>query len=79
MTEVFTLHHVHEAPDGDDDTKLIGVYSTEAAARAAIQRLKTLPGFRDHVEGFCVTPYTIDKDEWTEGFISWDEAMSNPD
>ena len=76
MTEVFVLHHVHEAPNGDEDTKLIGVYSTEAEAKAAIERLKVQPGFRDHLEGFCVTPYGLDKDQWREGFVSWSGAMS---
>lgn len=76
MNEVFVLHHVHEASNGDEDTKLIGVYSSEAEAKAAIERLKDQPGFRDHLEGFCVTPYELNQDEWREGFVSWSEAMN---
>ena len=75
MATVFVLHHVHEASNGEEDTKLIGVYSTEAEATAAIGRLKCQPGFCDHSEGFCVTPYELDRDEWREGFVSWSEAM----
>lgn len=72
---VFVLHHVHEAPSGEEDTKMIGVHSSEDEAKAAIERLKTQPGFRDHVEGFCITPYRLNQDEWREGFVSWAEAL----
>lgn len=75
METVFVLHHVHEAPNGEEDTKLIGVYSTDAEAKAAIDRLRSQPGFRDHLEGFCITPYELNHDEWREGFVSWSEAM----
>lgn len=74
MTHVYVVQHVHEAPDGEEDTKFIGVYSSEEAARAAVARLSSQPGFREHREGFVVTPYELDKDHWTEGFISWREA-----
>ena len=77
MTKVFVLQHVHTVSDGEDedeDIKLIGVYSTEAHAQAAISRLSTQAGFRDHLDGFHISPLTLDKDQWTEGFISWREA-----
>ena len=48
MEKVFILHH--ERPETDrmvEDVKLIGAYSTEEAALAAIARLVVQPGFRD--------------------------------
>jgi len=73
--EVYILHHVHQAANGDDeDIKLIGVYSSETAASDAVARLKLKPGFRDHPQGFHVERYEVDRDQWTEGFISWAEA-----
>lgn len=78
MPTVFLVQHVHVISDGDDeeeDVKLIGVYSTEAQAHAAIGRLSTRAGFRDHLAGFEVSELTLDKDHWTEGFITWREAM----
>jgi len=61
-------------PDGEDDEKLIGVYRTEEDARAAIERLRYKLGFRDHPEGFEYHEYKLNRDGWTEGFISGDEA-----
>jgi hypothetical protein len=74
MESVFVLHHVRADDEYGDDAKLIGVYRSEESARAAISRLSDQPGFRDHVAGFEIGPYPLDKDHWEEGFISWDEA-----
>jgi hypothetical protein len=52
-----------------EDVKFIGVYSTEALARAAVERSKILPGFRGCPDGFTVDPYLLNKDHWTSGYI----------
>jgi hypothetical protein len=70
MNEVFLLWHVHELTDGEDDEKLVGVYRTEDDARAAIVRLGQKPGFVDHPAGFQICPYRLNRDGWTEGFVS---------
>ena len=71
---VYLLHHVY-ARDGVEQTKTIGIYSSESAARQAIERLQAQPGFRDHPDGFQVDAYLIDKDHWAEGFVTerWNE------
>lgn len=75
MPTVYVMHHVHASQDGEEeDVKLIGVYDTQSEADAAVARLRSLPGFCDHPEGFEVTPYELNQDHWTEGFISWKEA-----
>jgi hypothetical protein len=53
-----------------DDVKLLGVYSSEIAAQARIESARMLPGFSHEPDCFQVTPYTLDKDEWTEGFLA---------
>ncbi len=63
-----------EEPDEDKCPKDIGIYSTEARAKAAIERVKDKPGFRDWPGGFRIFRAILDKDYWTEGFISSDEA-----
>jgi len=69
MDKVYLLHHVRpETNEREEDVKLIGAYSSEAAANAAIQRLKVQLGFRDYPDDFTVEAYEIDKDHWTEGF-----------
>lgn len=56
--------------EGGDDVKLIGVYSSKLAATAAIERSRTLDGFRDEPECFVTDAYTVDEDQWTSGFVS---------
>jgi len=59
-----------EMPEGEDDIELlIGVYSSDHEARAAIERMKIKQGFADWPQGFEVCPYSLDRDHWTEGFV----------
>jgi hypothetical protein len=55
-----------------DDVKILGVYSSAAAAQARIESARTLPGFNDEPDCFQVARYTLGKDEWTEGFVTLD-------
>ena len=68
--EVVILFHVHELDDGEEDVKIIGVYSGEAEAEAAQVRAATLPGFSDAQEGFQIGGYVVNRDYWTEGFVT---------
>ncbi|MES2709158.1 MAG: serine kinase [Verrucomicrobiota bacterium] len=81
MKAVFVLQHAHVFPGGEENVKFIGVYRSSEAARAAIERLKTQPGFRDfprlidptvddEESGFNLDEYELDADHWTEGFVS---------
>lgn len=74
METAFVLHHVAREDTPDEDAKLIGVYSTRAAAEAAIARMRSLPGFRDYPTNFHIDEYRLDRDHWQDGFISWAEA-----
>lgn len=71
MSEVVhLLRFVKEMPEGEDDIEiLIGVYSSNEEARAAIERMKDKPGFADSPQCFEVSPYSVDQDHWTDGFI----------
>jgi hypothetical protein len=81
MTSVFIVQHLHVLPGGEEDVKLIGAYRTYEAAYAAIERLKSQPGFCEHPRlsdplhddeesGFYIDEYEVDKDHWTEGFVT---------
>ena len=70
MQTVFLLWHSHKLTEEMDDEKLIGVYSTEARAAEARERVAEQPGFRDHLEGFEICSYEVDRDNWTEGFVT---------
>jgi hypothetical protein len=75
MKSVFLLQHMH-----GDKVKVIGIYGTRLGAEAAIKRLADKPGFRDHPRlvqkggGFYVDEYRLDKDQWSDGYISTTDA-----
>ena len=75
MKSIFILHHVHKYYEDEKDVKLIGIYASRDEATAAVNRLKTQPGFVDHPDEFEMEEYEIGKDHWTEGFCSRAEAM----
>jgi hypothetical protein len=68
VTRVYVLQHVHESADGAEDVKLIGVYSSRENAQAAVARLRQVPGFSDDPTGFHIDEYSIDRDQWAEGY-----------
>ena len=35
----------------------------------AVECAKKLPGFKDYPGEFFVDPYTINKDQWNEGYV----------
>lgn len=72
MTEdrhVWLLWHCDDLHDDTPDAKLLGVYSSEDAAKGRIARSSDLPGFREHPNAFEITRYEIDRDEWAEGWV----------
>jgi hypothetical protein len=66
---VFLVSHVHSI-NGEDDEKIIGIYSTRDEAEQAITRASERPGFRANPEGFHIDEYEIGEDQWTEGYVS---------
>lgn len=81
MEKVFVVQHSHILPDDIEDVKMIGVYRTLDAARAAVRRLGEQPGFSqyptlidpdvtDEENGFYIGEYELDADHWTEGFFT---------
>lgn len=70
MKKVYLLWHSHEFENGEDDAKLLGVYSSESIATKKINKYKTLPGFKENPDGFEIDKYEIDCDQWQEGFVT---------
>ena len=64
VMKVYLLDHSH-----DNDTKLIGVFSSRETAECAITKYLEKPGFQDYPDGFRIVEYEIDKAFWEEGFI----------
>jgi hypothetical protein len=74
VERVFTLDHVYETPDGVDEVKRIGIYTSIAEAELAMERLKDQQGFVDRPNDFQINEVKLDRDGWTEGFISAADA-----
>ena len=77
--KLYQLHHEYELDEGDREMKSLGIYSSQEKAIEAIERYRTLEGFRNRPDGFVISELIVDRDSgWTEGFISWDEALKPP-
>ena len=73
MTQVFIVMHTRdfERPTNlPPSEKLIGIYSSESAAEAAIRRARTRQGFAEYPDGFRVDKYVINEDRIPHGFVS---------
>jgi hypothetical protein len=81
MDSVVVVQHLHVLPGGEEDVKLIGVYRSLEAAHLAVERLRAQPGFLDHPQivdperdsneqGFHISVYALDKDHWSEGYVT---------
>ena len=58
----------------EDNYKEIRVYATKEAAEAASPRID-YPCFTETVHTFEINTGALDKNHWTEGYISCREAM----
>jgi hypothetical protein len=67
---VFLLWHVNALPGGEEDSKVLGVYSTRVLAEPVQKRAVQLPGFRELPNGFTIDSYDVDRDEWREGYVT---------
>lgn len=65
---VFIVFHTRVKDQDNEDIKLIGVFSSEQLAESAIMSVRTMPGFRDNLDGFSIGEHTIDDIKWREGF-----------
>ena len=67
--KVYLVWFVLEGHEEDDDGLLIGVYESEDAAKAAVERLGAKRGFAEYPAGFQIQTRELNQDSWTDGFI----------
>jgi hypothetical protein len=68
----------HHDEDGDmsideeegDNVKLLGIYSSRTNAEQRIAQARLLPGFRDEPDCFLTEGYELNRDKWSEGYIT---------
>jgi hypothetical protein len=82
MKSVFIVQRLHVLPGEHEDVKIIGIYTTMAAALAAVDTVKDQNGFRDNpnlvnpeaeesnAQGFCIDEYDLDMDHWEDGYVT---------
>jgi homoserine kinase type II len=68
MDVVYILWHSYE-DDEHEDSKLIGVYSSQELAESAKRNVINQPGFNTYPNGFVIDKYEMNQDNWTEGFV----------
>jgi hypothetical protein len=76
--DVYVLQHLRPIDDDHEDAKLIGVFSSEEAGKAAIAELLTRPGFAEHPDGFHIDRYEVDHICWADGFTTISAPAREP-
>ena len=74
---VYLLQHSYEYEVYEDikteETKIIGIYNSEEKAQEVRENFKTKQGFNRFPDDcFYIDRYELDKDHWTDGFVTWD-------
>lgn len=69
MKYLFVLHHISDEGCDDEDTKVIGMYTSYELAYVAQLRVCNKPGFIDYPEGFSIYKEYLDCDSWVDGFV----------
>jgi len=78
--KLYLVQHLHIV-NNNEDLKIIGIYSSKNRAIEAVNRMISLPGFKDYPHivdpmndenenGFYIDEYIIDEDNWCEGFVT---------
>ena len=65
---VYLLQHSYEIETGCDETKILGIFSSQQMAEEAVEVYRQLPGFRDRKEDFYIDKYEVDKRYWVDGY-----------
>jgi hypothetical protein len=68
MTKVYYVQHENIEDDYIEEPRMIGIYTSEKLAQEAIERAKKLSGYGDFPEGFQITKYILDLDQFIVGF-----------
>jgi len=69
---IWLVWHIDDDAPSDEEEyeKFIGVYSSEELARAAVDRLRDKPGFRDYPERWRIDYRYLDHDHWRDGYAT---------
>jgi hypothetical protein len=58
-----------------DSVKSIGIFDSLSKAKSAVREISDRPGFQKYKRGFVIEQCVLNQIYWSEGFITWDEAV----
>ncbi len=70
MNVVYILFHSYERDNGDEESKILGVFSEYSYAENAIKKYANLPGFNKYPNEYIIDKYVINELHWIEGFVT---------
>jgi hypothetical protein len=73
---VFLFTHQYEL-DGYDTLKVLGMYSESAIAENSQAYFSTRLGFCEHGDGFAIQECQLDKNLWSEGYITYRHSLDS--
>jgi hypothetical protein len=71
--QVYLLYHIRES----GQLLFVGAYSSEADAKAAIERSKLKPGFAQFPDDFEIHSYELGVELWPDGSSVEEEVFSD--
>lgn len=68
MNKIYLVQHENIENDYIEEPQMIGIYSSESLAQEAVEQAKKLSGYGDYPQGFQITEYILDLDQFVCGF-----------
>lgn len=68
MGKVYYVQHENIENDYIKEPRMIGIYSSEKLAQEAVERARKSSGYDDYPQGFQITEYVLDLDQFICGF-----------
>ncbi|ECF1703910.1 TPA: hypothetical protein JEL63_003289 [Salmonella enterica subsp. enterica serovar Enteritidis] len=65
---LYVLWHIHSEDMDNEEEEIIGVYTSEELAKAALKRSQSQLRFADPNSKLDIDSYTLDRDYWGDGF-----------
>ncbi|MCM1090827.1 MAG: hypothetical protein NC092_12425 [Butyrivibrio sp.] len=66
--KVYLLQHSYEMENGSEETKILGIFSSNLEAEKAIEKYKKLSGFKERPDDFYIDEYELNRKYWAEGY-----------
>lgn len=69
--KIYAIYYVYEYPNGYEDSFLLGLFSTRAKAKKALEKIRKQAVIFNIKKGFRIYINCIDWIGWQEGYITY--------